>query len=154
MATNSPFNHTLIHNISRPEASTASPTSIAPLGTTGESFVVSYSDAAIVVYDTRTGEPVGHMDSMETSDGSVKTGVNAVVATTTGLDQHTGSLGEDEQSAGGGPTGGGRTAGSGAEGTIISGHEDRFVRFFDANSGMLKSSIFSQEKGKDSSFIY
>jgi len=26
-------------------------------------------------------------------------------------------------------------AGSGVEGTIISGHEDRFIRFFDANSG-------------------
>ncbi len=26
-------------------------------------------------------------------------------------------------------------AGSGIEGVIISGHEDRFIRFFDANSG-------------------
>jgi striatin 1/3/4 len=78
------------------------------------------------------------MDSMETYDGSVKTSVNAVVATTMGLDQaaqhHGGSMGEDESNAGG-PTGGRSMAGSGVEGTIITGHEDRFVRFFDANSG-------------------
>jgi striatin 1/3/4 len=139
VASNSPFNHTLVHNITRSDESKASPTSITPLGTTGESFVVSYSDAAIIVYDTRTGEQIGNMDSMETYDGSIKTGVNAVVATTVGLDQaqqhHTGTLGEEENGAGG-PTGGPSMAGSGIEGTIISGHEDRFVRFFDANSGM------------------
>jgi len=140
VASNSPFNHTLVHNISRSDGSTASPTSIAPLGTSGESFVVSYSDSAIIVYDTRTGEQIGYMDSMETYDGSINTSVNAVVATTVGLDQghqhHGGGMSEDENSAGGGPTGGGRSmAGSGVEGTIISGHEDRFVRFFDANSG-------------------
>lgn len=139
VASNSPFNHTLVHNISRSDGSTASPTSISPLGTSGESFVVSYSDSAIIVYDTRTGEQVGYMDSMETYDGSINTSVNAVAATTVGLDQahqHPGGgMGEEENSAGG-PTGGGRSmSGSGVEGTIISGHEDRFVRFFDANSG-------------------
>ncbi|VUC36672.1 unnamed protein product [Clonostachys rosea] len=137
IASNSPFNHTLVHNITRSDESKASPTSITPLGTTGESFVVSYSDAAIIVYDTRTGEQIGNMDSMETYDGTIKTGVNAVVATTVGLDQaqhHAGTLGEEENGAGG-PTGGPSMAGSGIEGTIISGHEDRFVRFFDANSG-------------------
>ena len=136
-ASNSPFNHTLVHNIARSDGSTASPTCITPLSSTGESFVVSYSDAAIVVYDTRSGEQIGHMDSMETYDGTIKTGVNSVVATTMGLDQaHQGgsSMGEEDASAG--ATGGGRSmAGSGVEGTIISGHEDRFVRFFDANSG-------------------
>ncbi|KAF5687614.1 striatin Pro11 [Fusarium circinatum] len=138
IASNSPFNHTLVHNISRSDGSTASPTCITPLGTTGESFVVSYSDAAIIVYDTRTGEQIGNMDSLETYDQSNKTSVNAVVATTIGLDQanqnHSGSIGEEDASPG--ATGGGRSmAGSGVEGTIISGHEDRFIRFFDANSG-------------------
>jgi striatin 1/3/4 len=80
------------------------------------------------------------MDSLETYDQTNKTSVNAVVATTMGLDQasqhHAGNMGEEDASAG--ATGGGRSnAGSGVEGTIISGHEDRFIRFFDANSGML-----------------
>ncbi|KAL2684651.1 pro11 protein [[Neocosmospora] mangrovei] len=138
IASNSPFNHTLVHNIARSDGSAASPTCITPLGSSGESFVVAYSDAAILVYDTRTGEQIGHMDSLETYDQTNKTSVNAVVATTMGLDQasqhHTGNMGEEDANAG--ATGGGRSnAGSGVEGTIISGHEDRFIRFFDANSG-------------------
>ncbi|TDZ47649.1 Striatin Pro11 [Colletotrichum trifolii] len=136
MATSSPFNHTLVHNISRSDGSTASPTCITPLSPNGESFVVSYSDAAILVYDTRTGEQTGTMDSLDTYDGTLLTGVNAVVATTVGLEQPQSGMSEEEGSAGGGPTGGGRSmAGSGVEGVIISGHEDQFVRFFDANSG-------------------
>ncbi|EQB52439.1 hypothetical protein CGLO_07934 [Colletotrichum gloeosporioides Cg-14] len=136
MATNSPFNHTMVHNIKRPEGATGTPTCITPLGPNGESFVVSYSDAAILVYDTRTGEQTGTMDSLETYDGTVNTSVNAVVATTVGLEQPQSGLSEEDSGAGGGPTGGGRSmAGSGVEGVIISGHEDRFVRFFDANSG-------------------
>lgn len=133
MASNSPFHYTLVHKISRSN-SDACPTCITPLSPNGESFVVSYSDAAIIVYDTRTGEEIGSMASLETYDGTLDTSVNAVVATTAGLDQaHQGGL-EDE--TGGGPTGGGRSmAGSGVEGVIISGHEDRFIRFFDANSG-------------------
>ncbi|KAI6781578.1 Striatin-like protein [Emericellopsis cladophorae] len=131
MASNSPFNHTLIHNIVRPDGSTASPTAISPLGNSAESFIVSYSDAAVMVYDTRTGEQLGYMDSMETYDGSKRTGVNTIVATTVGLDQAHSGMSDDDNNAGG-PTGGGR---SGVEGTIITGHEDRFVRFFDANSG-------------------
>ncbi|KJZ73092.1 Striatin Pro11 [Hirsutella minnesotensis 3608] len=139
MASNSPFHHTLVHVIARSDGSKASPTCIAPLSGSGESFVVSYSDAAVIVYDTRTGEQVGQMDSMETYDGSLKTSVNAVVATTSGLDQggqhHSNSMGGEDDAASSGPTGGRSMAGSGVEGTIISGHEDRFVRFFDANSG-------------------
>lgn len=141
IASNSPFHHTLVHTITRVN-STASPTCITALSASGESFVVSYSDAAIIVYDTRTGEEIGSMTSGETYDGTMNTSVNSVVATTIGLDQSQhqsahGGLGEDDSSGGGaGPTGGGRQmAGSGVEGTIISGHEDRFVRFFDANSG-------------------
>lgn len=143
VATNSPFHHTLIHTITRPSDAPASPTCIYPLGTGGESFVVSYSDAAILVYDTRTGEQVGSLASMETYDGSADTSVNAVVATTAGLDQaqHGGALPEEE-AGGAGPTGGKGMAGSGVEGVIISGHEDRFVRFFDANSGMSRAPPF------------
>lgn len=135
-ASNSPFHHTLIHSISR-QNSTASPTCITPLSPNGETFVVSYSDAAIIVYDTRSGEEIGTMASLETYGGTISTSVNAVVATTVGLDQPHQGLNE-EDNGGGGPTGGGRAmAGSGVEGVIISGHEDCFVRFFDANSGKL-----------------
>ncbi|KAH6889453.1 WD40-repeat-containing domain protein [Thelonectria olida] len=136
-ASNSPFNHTLVHTIKREDNPEANPTCITPLGPSGESFIVSYSDAAIIVYDTRTSDRIGNMDSLETYDGTIKTSVNAVAATTLGLDQpsqHGSNMGEEESSTG--ATGGGRSmAGSGVEGTIISGHEDRFVRFFDANSG-------------------
>lgn len=140
IASNSPFHHTLVHVISRADGSKASPTCIVSLGASGETFVVSYSDAAVIVYDTKTGEQVGFMDSMETYDGSIKTGVNAIVATTTGLDQgsqqhHGNSIGGEDENASGGPTGGRSLASSGVEGTIISGHEDRYVKFFDANSG-------------------
>lgn len=138
IASNSPFHHTLVHTITRVNSS-ASPTCITALSGSGESFVVSYSDAAIIVYDTRTGEEIGSMTSGETYDGTMDTSVNSVVATTVGLDQsqHQSTHGEDDSNGGGaGPTGGGKQmAGSGVEGTIISGHEDRFVRFFDANSG-------------------
>ena len=140
MASNSPFHHTLIHTISRAN-SKASPTCITALSGTGEAFVVSYSDAAIIVYDTRTGEEIAAMASLETYDGTFQTSVNSIVATTTGLEQP--QLGEEDVGSGGagGPTGGGRAmAGSGVEGVIISGHEDRFVRFFDANSGTSKFS--------------
>lgn len=133
MASNSPFHSTLVHDIPRANGSTASPTSICPLSSTGEAFVVSYADAAIIVYDTRTGEEIGSMASLETYDGTLATSVNAVVATTVGLDQGANGGGLNDES---GPTGGTGTAGSGIEGTIISGHEDRFIRFFDANSGM------------------
>lgn len=144
VASNSPFNHTLVHNISRSDGSKASPTSITPLAPSGENFIVSYSDAAIIVYDTRTGEQIGYMDSMETYDGSIKTSVNAVVATTVGLEQAHQHNNMSEEDSSSGPTGGGRSmAGSGVEGNIISGHEDRFVRFFDANSGRSSSSANS-----------
>lgn len=133
MASNSPFHYSLVHDIHRSNNSQASPTCITPLSATGETFVVSYSDAAIIVFDTRTGEEIGSMASLETYDNTISTSVNAIVATTVGLDQSSGpGLGDEDAS---GPTGGSGTAGSGIEGVIISGHEDRFIRFFDANSG-------------------
>ncbi|KAI0505312.1 stalk rot protein [Xylaria bambusicola] len=133
MASNSPFHSTLVHDIRRSDGSKASPTCITPLSATGESFVVSFSDAAIIVFDTRTGEEIGSMASLETYDNTVATSVNAVVATTASLEQGS-NKGMGEEDAGG-PTGSSGSSGSGVEGVIISGHEDRFIRFFDANSG-------------------
>ncbi|KAI1337373.1 WD40-repeat-containing domain protein [Xylariaceae sp. FL0016] len=132
MASNSPFHSTLVHDIRRSNGSKASPTCITPLSASGETFVVSYSDASIIVFDTRSGEEIGSMASLETYDNTIATSVNAVVATTAGLDQSS-STGSDDDTSG--PTGGSGTSSSGIEGVIISGHEDRFVRFFDANSG-------------------
>lgn len=133
MASNSPFHSSLVHDIRRSDGSKASPTCITPLSTAGEAFVVSFADAAIIVFDTRTAEEIGSMASLETYDNTVATSVNAVVATTASLEQGSNAgLGEEES---GGPTGSSGSSGSGIEGVIISGHEDRFIRFFDANSG-------------------
>jgi striatin 1/3/4 len=136
----SPFHHTLIHTLKR-ENSDASPTSITPLSTSGETFVVAYSDAAVLVYDTRTGEEISAMASLETYDGTIASGVNAIVATTAGLDgslsfDSSRSLSEDE-----GVVHGATGSSGGVEGIIITGHEDRFIRFFDANSGIYLSPI-------------
>lgn len=140
MTSNTPFHSTLIHDIKRSNGSKASPTCITPLSGNGEAFVVSYSDAAIIIYDTRTGEEIGTMASLETYDGTIGTSVNSIVATTAGLEQNSSNgLNEEDGGAtgGAGPTGGAGTSGTGIEGVIISGHEDRFIRFFDANSGKL-----------------
>jgi striatin 1/3/4 len=105
------------------------------LSLAGVNFVVSYSDASILVYDTRTGEEVVGMASLETYDGTPSTGVNSVVTSTIGFDG-TASLDPnraltEEEAVVHGATG---TSG-GVEGVIISGYEDRYIRFFDANSG-------------------
>jgi striatin 1/3/4 len=132
VATTTPFNYTLIHHIIRTDS--PSPTCISPLSLAGVNFVVSYSDASILVYDTRTGEEIAGMASLETYDGTPSTGVNSVVATTLGFD---GSANLDpnrattEEEVVHGATGS-----SNVEGVIISGYEDRYIRFFDANSGM------------------
>lgn len=140
VSSNSPFHYALIHSISRAN-STASPTCITPLSATGETFVVSYSDAAVLVYDTRSGEEVAAMASLETYDSTSSTSVNAVVASTIGLDS---SLSFDSSRGleeGDSVTGGATGSSGGVEGIVISGHEDRYIRFYDANSGM--SPIFS-----------
>jgi striatin 1/3/4 len=138
IASNSPFHYTLIHSISRANSS-ASPTCITPLSASGDTFVVSYSDAAVLVYDTRTGEEVAAMASLETYDNTISTAVNAVVASTTGLDS---SLNFDSSRGleeGEGVVGGATGSSGGVGGVVISGHEDRYIRFYDANSGMFSS---------------
>jgi striatin 1/3/4 len=132
-ATSTPFHYTLVHHILR--ADSPSPTCISPLPSLGDNFVVSYTDASILVFDTRSGEEIVGMASLETYDGTPSTGVNSVVASTIGFD---GTLGLDpsrglseEDSVVHGATG----SRGGVEGVIISGYEDRYIRFFDANSG-------------------
>ena len=135
VATSTPFHYDLIHSIER--VGLPSPTCICPLSMTGETFVVSYSDASILIFDTRTGEEIIGMASTETYDGTPKTSVNAIVATSVGLDGNMGMDSgrgmSDDDSVVHGATG--STADGGVEGVVISGHEDQFIRFFDANSG-------------------
>tara|TARA_R110002003_G_scaffold123_9_gene11156 strand:- start:6363 stop:8576 length:2214 start_codon:yes stop_codon:yes gene_type:complete len=132
VATQTPFHYMLIHTIER--AGHPSPTCISPLALNGENFVVSFSDASILVYDTRTGEELIGMASNETYDGTPATGITSVVATSQSIEGQTeaGRGGADEEGIHG-PTG--SSNGGGLEGVIISGHEDQYIRFFDANSG-------------------
>jgi striatin 1/3/4 len=134
IATGTPFHYSLVHQIVR--ADNPSPTCITPLGPNGASFVVSYTDASVLVFDSRTGEEVVGMASLETYDGTPNTGVNSIVASTTGFDTsmsiapgRRGSMGEDDVVHG--ATG----SDGGVEGVVIAGYEDRYIRFFDANSG-------------------
>ena len=152
-ASGTPFLYTLVHSIEWPRGAAASPTSIFPLGTLGESFVVSYSDSSVLIFDTRTGEEVVGMASSETYDGTPETGVNTVVVVNSTSVHGTGEAGgtmslsldsgrgvsEDESVGIHGATGSSKEGG--VEGTVISGHEDRFVRFFDANSGVYLPAI-------------
>ncbi|KAJ5765095.1 WD40-repeat-containing domain protein [Penicillium odoratum] len=131
VASSTPFHHTLVHHIMRTDS--PSPTCISPLSLAGVNFVVSYTDASILVYDTRTGEEIVGMASLETYDGTPSTGVNSVVTTTIGFDgsanlEPNRAMEEEEVVHG-------ATGSSSVEGVIISGYEDRYIRFFDANSG-------------------
>ncbi|KAL5340668.1 WD40-repeat-containing domain protein [Aspergillus crustosus] len=130
-ATTTPFHYTMVRQIVRTES--PSPTCISPLSLSGINFVVSYTDASILVYDTRTGEEIVGMASLETYNGTRSTGVNSVVATTIGFDGSAGldpsrTMADEEVVHG-------ATGSSGTEGVVISGYEDRYIRFFDANSG-------------------
>ncbi|CAD0114795.1 unnamed protein product [Aureobasidium uvarum] len=136
VATSTPFHYTLVHSIQRDSASSAAPTCISPLSPSGENFVVSYTDSSVLIFDTRTGEEIIGMASNETCDGTMATSINTVVATSSAsLGLETGSTymdrADQEESVGAGPTG----SAQGVEGVIVSGHEDRYIRFFDANSG-------------------
>ena len=137
IATSTPFHYSLVHRIERVDH--PSPTCISPLSMSGDTFVVSFADASVLIYDTRTGEEIIGMASQETYDGTSNTGVNAVAATTVGLD---GTLSLDsgrgvseDESIVHGATG----SSGGVEGMVLSGHEDRYIRFFDANSGSSPS---------------
>ena len=136
-ATSRPFLYSLVHRIER--ADHPSPTCISPLSVGGDTFVVSFADASVLIYNTRNGEEMLGMASLETYDGTPATQVNAVAATVVGFD---GTLSFDsgrgvseDESEVHGATG----SSSGVEGMILSGHEDRHIRFFDANSGTFWS---------------
>jgi striatin 1/3/4 len=136
VASNTSFHYTLVHRIERVKS--PAPTSISALSPNGQHFVVSYTDASILVFDTRTGEEMVGMASQETYDGTPDTGVNTVVASALGFDTtasvspgRRGSIGEDDVVHG--ATGGE----GGVEGVVIAGYEDKYIRFFDANSGKL-----------------
>ncbi|PKY08636.1 striatin Pro11 [Aspergillus campestris IBT 28561] len=131
IATTTPFHYSLVRKIVRTES--PSPTCISPLSLAGINFVVSYTDASILVYDTRTGEEIVGMASLETYDGTPSTGVNSVVTSTIGFDGSANldparQMAEEEVVHG-------ATGSSGVEGVIISGYEDKHIRLFDANSG-------------------
>lgn len=108
----------------------------------GDTFVVSFADASVLIYGTRAGEEMVGMASLETYDGTPGTGVNAVAATTAGLDGtlsfDAGRALSEEEAVVHGATG----SSTGVEGMVLSGHEDRYIRFFDANSGECLSKIF------------
>lgn len=142
-ATSTPCQWTLIHTIARPLDVVATPTCIIPLSPNGENFVVSYTDSSILVFDTKTGEELIGMASNETYDGTTATSINSIVANRTATamvnggqswSEMTESNDRDNAAA---PTG---TA-QGVEGVIVSGHEDRYIRFFDANSGKLRHKV-------------
>lgn len=140
IATSTPFHYMLVHTIER--ATHSSPTCISPLSHNGENFVVSFTDASIMIYDTRTGEELIGMASAETYDGTPATGITSVVTTSQsieGASSQDSGRGSDEEGAVHGPTGSGDAGG--VEGVIISGHEDQFIRFYDANSGKFGPSI-------------
>ncbi|EKG15966.1 hypothetical protein MPH_06787 [Macrophomina phaseolina MS6] len=140
VATSTPFHYTLVHSIER--AGVPSPTCITPLSKTGETIVVSYTDSSILIFDTRTGEEIIGMASGETYDGTSKTGINTVAAVPSiegGSSTENGRGSGEEEGGLHGATG---TAG-GVEGVVISGHEDRFIRFFDANSGQCTYSMLA-----------
>lgn len=143
VATTTPFHHMLVHTIER--ATHPSPTCISPLSITGGTFVVSYSDASILIFDTRTGEEIIGMASGETYNGTPATSVNSVVATSVGLEgtmsMDSGRGVSEDESVVHGATG--SSGGGGVEGVVISGHEDQFIRFFDANSGQCTYSMLA-----------
>ena len=129
------FEYSLVSTISRPGL-TASPTCITPMSVAGETFIVSYDDASVIIYDTETSEQVVSMASQETYDGTPATGVSSIVATTMSLEPGEQQGKEPDEVMVAGATGGQR---GGVGGVIITGHEDQYVRIFDANSGKSRN---------------
>ena len=142
-STSRPCHYSLVHRIDC--VNHPSPTCISPLSVSGEFFVVSFTDASVLIYNTRTGEEIVGMASQATYDGTPATGVNTIAATTLGSE----GLPGDEK-APHGATG----SSSGVEGMIYSGHEDRHIRFFDANSGMLYFSSNLPPQPSTSKFLF
>ncbi|KAF2128493.1 striatin Pro11 [Dothidotthia symphoricarpi CBS 119687] len=140
IATSTPFHYMLVHTIER--ATHSSPTCISPFSLNGGNFVVSFADASILVYDTRTGEELIGMASSETYDGTPSTGITSVVTTSQPLEGTAAEgRGASDEEGIHGPTG--SNSGGGLEGVVISGHEDQFIRFFDANSGQCTYSMLA-----------
>ncbi|RKF62192.1 Striatin Pro11 [Erysiphe neolycopersici] len=143
VGSNTPFCYSLIHSLSRIN-NLASPTCITTLSFSETAFVASYMDAAVIVYDTKSGDEIAAMASLEAYDNTPTSGVNTIVASSS---RSNGSptyninctLSEDE-SVVNGSTGRSR---SDLEGIIISGHEDRYIRFYDANSGQCTYSMLA-----------
>ena len=127
-STTTPFHYSLVHRIIR--TGSPAPTCISALSQNGANFVVSYTDASVIVYDTKTGEEIIGMASQATYDGTPETAVNAVAATALGVVRSPGTERREEEEMLGatGPSGG-------VEGVVLTGHEDKLISFFDANSG-------------------
>ena len=143
-ATATPFHYSLVHQIVR--ANCPSPTCISPLSPSGENFVVSYTDASILVFDMRIGEEIVGMASLETYDGTPSTGVNTVAASSAAF-ENPGSFDAGRGHSEDEPIVHGATGSrGGVEGVIISGYEDRYIRFFDANSGLSSSTHLSMSR--------
>ncbi|RPA84795.1 WD40 repeat-like protein [Ascobolus immersus RN42] len=129
------FTYSLLSTIKRGgDGPLPSPTCITPLSITGNNFIVSYDNAEIIVYDTATGEEVVGMLSMETYDGTKATGVNCIVASALPLE--TGEEGDAATATG---------SAKGVAGVVYSGHEDKYIRFFDANSGQSSYGMIAHQ---------
>lgn len=98
--------------------------------------MVSWNDAAVITYETSTGEERVRMQSGETYDGTPGTGVSCVVASTVALEEG-GEVGGEGQ-------GGMEGAGATGREVVIAGTEDRMVRIFDGNSGK-ENTLFVDE---------
>ena len=105
----------------------------------GDTFVVSFADASVLIYCTRTGKELIGMASLETHNGTLSAAVNAVAATTEGLD---GTLRFDASRSVFGDksvTFGATCSDSRLMGMVLSGYDDGYVRCFDAKSGTSPS---------------
>lgn len=123
-----PFHYSLLHRIP-PRPGSPAPTCICPLSINGETFIASFDDTSIIMYDSRTGEEIGSMQSNGPCiDDSPTTRVNCITATTIGSDNPNENERSRFDSSG---------SGTGVEGMVVSGHEEGEIRFFEANNGEL-----------------
>lgn len=130
-ATQTPFYYTLVHTITPRggddgESVVVVPTCVSALSPAGMNFAVSFDDASIRVYDTKTGEEVKQMGDAEGYDGTHETSLNAIVAKM--------AAGSEENSSTSG-TGQVNEDGVIGNGVIIGGYEDKYIRFFNSSDG-------------------